>query len=336
MADVSIAIYGLGRVGTSIGLALKRYNANHKDHAFTISGYDITSGNLKTAQKMNAIDKSSTRPEDIAAHQDMIVIAMPYSEVEAVYELINRDLRPGTVVIDLSTRKQKSIDWAQKNFSEEIHLICAAPIVNSKYLFEGADETARATDDLFDNGTFLIMPSIQAMKEAISLVSHFANVLGATPMFFDAAEYDALVASTEILPTLFGTVFFDMLTKSSGWNDAQRVTNSAMGMLSHHLFDTHPDDLRDMWLDSSDDLVHCVDEIIRRLHEYRTIIANKDRSAIEAALEQASKEYEVWINRRYNNRWQADERMDQSTLSFGSMIGNMFGGMIGGRKQDEN
>lgn len=331
MAEVSVAIYGLGRTGTSVGLALKRYNAKGSEHHFTIAGYDTSAQNVKDAQKLKALDTAGNRPEDIAVGKDIIVIAMPYGEVEAVYDLILPDIRAGAVIIDFSALKGRALRWSQKKFSNDVHLVCATPVINPKYLFEGADTTTRATEDYFDNGVMMLMPSVTCIKEAISLATDFSSILGARPHFFDPNEHDALAVGTEVFPSVLGVVYFQMLQQSTGWNDAQRLLNPAAGMLSHHLFDTHPDDLRDLWMDSSQNLVRQIDETIAQLRSVRSALASKDRYALESLLDTASRQYELWINRRHNNRWKDDDKLDQDSPSFGSMMGNMFGGFVTNR-----
>ena len=59
---VNVAIIGLDRLGTSFGLALKRYQSQSKaQHSFTIIGSDPTAFPMKTAQKM-ARSTTSTAP----------------------------------------------------------------------------------------------------------------------------------------------------------------------------------------------------------------------------------------------------------------------------------
>jgi prephenate dehydrogenase len=326
MAEVSVGILGLGRTGASIGLALKRHSQQGGKHKFTVTGADSNSSNVKQAQKIKAVDKVENRIENAARGQDIVVMALPYGEVETAYSLMLPLLRPGAVIIDLSPLKQPVLRWAAENLSPEIHIVCAAPIVNPKYLFEGTDETARATDDFFNKGTFMLMPSVNCIQEAIALASDFAGILGAEPHFYDASEHDALIAGTEALPSLVGMLYFYAFSQSSGWGDTQRLTNPAFGMLTRHLFDAHPDDLRQFWLDSSGELLRHLDDLIANLNTFRTLIAEGDRDAVDSALETASAAYEAWVNRRYNNRWQDAERLDAPTPSFGSAMGTMLGG----------
>jgi len=339
MAEVSVAILGLGRLGTSIGLALKRYNEQGKQHQFKISGYDGTSSTAKSAQKIGAIDNIAGRPEMAAKDKDIVVMALPYAEVEVAYDFIASSMRAGAVILDSSPLCQTSLEYAKKYLSDDIHVICIRPIINPAYLFDGADTHENGSVDYFKNGTLLLMPSVKAIKEAIELAADFGSILGMRVHYYDPAEHDGLMTATDTMASVLGTAYFYSMTKANGWQDAQRLTNPSFGMLTHKLFDTHPDDLRDLWMNNSDGLVSHIDGVMTQLKELRTAIMTKDRDAIEFVLEASSKEYESWYNRRYNNRWQDDERFESQSPGVGAMMGNMVGGFFGnfrvGNKKDD-
>lgn len=329
MADISIAILGLGRVGASVGLALKRYNARpDAKHRFKITGFDNNPENVKAAQKLSATDDTVRQAFDAVRGRDIVVVAMPYAEVEATYKYIAPDLRAGVVVIDFSPLKQPSLEWAQKHLPKETHVLGATPLVNTAYLFDGLDKTERASADLFDDSLLLLMPSVTCIPAAIELGADFATILGATSQFIDPGENDSLIASTEAMPMLMGISYFFAMQHSQGWNDGQRLTNPTFGMLTRHLFDTHPDDVRDLWLRTSDSLVRWIDDYVEVLQQFRTALAHQDRDALEAVIGEAAQEYERWYNRRAKNKWdqsgvkQADPTQDVMQSFFGGFIAN--------------
>lgn len=336
MAEVTVALLGLGRVGASMGLALKRYGAQGKEHTFKITGYDSTPDNVKAAKTLKAIDESAPRPEMAVKDKDIVVINLPYGEVPNAYEFIAPQLRPGAVILDSSPLTQTSMAWAKKHLPEDAHLVCIKPILNSKYLFNPVDRTEDAVEDLFDNGIVLLMPSVTCIKEAISLATEFSRIIGSRQHFLDPAEHDGLIAGTEILPGLLGSMYFYMMSNSSGWLDLQRMANPTFGGMTHPLFDTHPDDMRDEIMNSRDNLLRYLDEMLVKMRDFRQILADEDRDALEAVLSESSKEYEQWINRRYNNRWQDDEMLDSSSPGIGGMMSNMMGGFFGGFNRNDD
>lgn len=333
MANVSVGILGLGRIGASVALALKRYNSS-KDarHTFDITVSDSRAGVREEAQKLGIAPRIERNLFDAAENKDIVVLALPYAEVKAAYEVIGPLLRPGAVIMDSSPLKQPSLEWANKYLRAETHMVGMTPILNPKYLFEGVDDTQYAREDLFDKGTMLLMPSVSAVKDAVELASDFSTLLGATPHFLDPAEHDGLMAMTEGLPALLGVAVFYLLQHNRGWGDLQRLTNPGFGLLTHHLYDTHPDDLRDAWLYNRQHLLRALDDLTATLHSFRELLAENNQAALESALIKSSEAYSQWINRRHNARW--EEERDSQTLSMGQF---MFGSLLSKRfRRDDN
>jgi hypothetical protein len=138
-----------------------------------------------------------------------------------------------------------------------------------------------------------------------------------------------LSAATEGIPSLLGVAFFHMMVNRRGWDDAQRLTNPAFGMMTHHLFDSHPDDIRDLWLHNRDNVLHYLDDLMLTLRELRGVLAGSDVAAVESVLESSMDKYELWFNRRVKTRWDYDPAIRKdapmpnvmSTL-FGSFLAN--------------
>lgn len=340
MANISIAILGLGRVGASIGLALKRYNAKGGQHQFKVTGYDNRPGVVKAAEPLKCADDIVNRVHSAVNNKDIVVMALAYAEVQSAYELIGHDLRSGVVVLDVSPLKLPSLGWAKKYLSDEAHMVGVTPLLNPTYLFEALDDTEHAHEDLFDKGTFLLMPSPSCAKDAVELAADFSTLIGATPHFVDPAEHDGILAATEGLPGLLGVASFYMLSKSQGWSDSQRLVNPAFGMLTHHLFDTHPDDMRDEWLKNRENMVRWLDESITTLRKFRSILAENDQDALEAVLVETANTYDKWINRRHSGQWDDSAKAPNASaagdMARGLMGGFLAGKLFGGKKSDED
>lgn len=338
MADISVGILGLGRIGASVALALKRYNRRQdRAHNFRVTGYAANSVQGRAAQKLNACDSIARDVVEAVRGKDIIVMALPYSDVEGAYRYIGQDLRTGAVIMDFSPLKQPSLVWAKKHVQPGSHLLGVTPILNPKYVFDAVDETERASEDLFDDGIFMLVPSVTCIPEAIELGRDFAEVLGAASQFSDPAENDSFIAATEALPALLGLAYYMTLHGSQGWSDVQRFTNPAFGQLTHHLFDTHPDDLRDLWVNNRDSLMRYTDELMTTLRSLRRVMAENDTAALEAAIGGASAEYETWYNRRLKMDW--DQEPIPRAAEGPDIMSSIFGGYLANRlrgKRDQS
>ncbi|MEZ4669130.1 MAG: prephenate dehydrogenase/arogenate dehydrogenase family protein [Anaerolineae bacterium] len=334
MATVTIAILGLGRIGASMVLALRRYNAK-KDarHTFEVTSADLRAGIREDAAKVGLGDKIERDLFSAARDKDIVVLALPLADMQDAYRIIGPELRAGTVVLDTSPLKMRSLDFAKKYLGADVHMVGITPVINPAYLFDGLDDTLHAQADLFDKGSMLLMPSPSCAKEAVELASDLAGLLGAAPHFFDPAEHDSLTTLTEGMPSLLSVASFYMMARTSGWGDAQRITNPAFGRLTRSLYDTHPDDLRDLWLHNRESLVRHTGDLIAILQTLRELLAQNDVDALEAALGEASDAYNLWINRRTNGKWDDDKGV-QPDQSVGNMLMSGFmGGYLAKRLQ---
>jgi len=329
MAEVQVAILGLGRIGASIGLALKRYSARAQSkHAFTVTGFSTRPDDAKAAQKRGAVDSIAHQPTDAARGKDIVVIALPYAEVKAAYDYFAPELRPGAVVLDFSPLKQEPIKWAEKHLKNDAHMIGMTPLFNPAVLFDPVDTADRASESLFDDGLMLITPSVTSIPEAIELATDFSGLLGSRSQFTDPAEHDVLMAATEVLPNVLGLGYYLALSRATGWGDVQRNTNPTFGAMTHVLYDTHPDDLAAILRDSGPDVVRVLDTVMATLRDLRAALAAQDHNTLEPVIASAAETYEQWYNRRYH--WKFDDDKIKSPEPPGIMSA-LLGGWVGNK-----
>lgn len=329
---ISVGIIGLGRVGMSVGLALKRYNAR-KDarQQFTITGYAADNSEVQTAKTLNAVDHPVRNITAAASDKDIVVLTLPYREVQSAYQLIGGDLRAGAVLIDMSPLKLPSQEWAAKHLGPEAHMVGVTPVLNPKYLFDGLDDADHAAADLFDGGALLLLPSTNADRDAVQLASDFAELLGMSPQFGDPVEHDVWIASMEGLPVVLGLSAFYTLHRRDGWNDARRAGNPSFGRLTHHLYDQHPDDLRDLLLNNRDNVVRQIDATVEALDALRGLLASGDRAALEEVLIDTMDTYASWVAQRREGRWDKPTNPAYNVTKSELLVNGMFGGFLSKR-----
>jgi len=338
MVALKVAILGLGRMGASIGLALHRYMADGGKHTFEVVGYDYATDNEKKASKMGAVDRTEHKIFHAVEHCDIVVIAQSYEEVKETYRVIAPQMRAGVVVLDASPLKGPSLQWAEEYLNEDQHLVGITPIVNPKYLFNPKENVEEAVDDLFDNSTILLTPAVKAIKEAVDLAFNFCQIVGSKPRFLDPLEHDMLLAQTEAMPAIIGTVMFYNLITQENWDDLQWLTNPAFGVLTRPLYDTHPDALRDLWVTNKEAIVRNLDQLMASLQQFRQLLNEEEEKTLEAVVTQASQKYEEWINRRYQANW--DQAAKGPETEGMGIMNTLFGGAIAdritGRKKDDD
>ena len=277
---VTVAIIGLDRLGTSFGLALKRYQSQPKaQHSFTIIGSDPTAFPMKTAQKMGAIDNFNRAVLKAMDGADLIILNVPYGSLEDTYAVIGPELKSGAVVLDTSLLKQPAIDLAQRYFPARAdgqplaYLIGTTPIINVQALYGGDLSVEGARADLFDKSDVLLTPDMKTPSEAIQLAEDIVRLIGGQPRFMDPAEHDGLIAATEELPALLGAALFYMLEQSEGWADIQRMVNPTLALAIQSLRTREREDAQALFSYNRPNLIRHLDSLIARLNEVRGVLA---------------------------------------------------------------
>ncbi len=326
MAELTVAILGLDRLGVSIALRLRAYVEKGGRHRFTLIGHDSRDDFEKPARKHKVFAKVERKPQSAVASADIVIMNLPYEDLRAGYELVAPALQDGVVILDTAVVKQPSLAWAEELLSGEHHVIGFTPIVSSTYMLEHQLSPEQASDDYLHEGAVYLSPALRSLPEAIDLAVNFAVILGAKPLFLDPAEHDSLTALTEGIPQILSIAAYSAAMNHSAWGDAQRLTNPPFNVLTRYLLTHHPDALRDEWLANRDGLARAIDELTAQLRELRIALADQDQDAIEAFLIRASDEYQEWINRRHKGDW--DDQPKTSVGIESTIAGSLFGGAI--------
>src|SRR4051812_29485341 len=110
-----ITIIGLGIVGNSIGLALRRYSQSPEGRAnpFMVVGYDGDLDLQQAAQrKVGSIDRTSWDLPSAVREAGFVIIATPTMQVREVLQQIAPHLRDRAIVSDTASSKEAVLAWA--------------------------------------------------------------------------------------------------------------------------------------------------------------------------------------------------------------------------------
>jgi len=196
-----IAIVGLGLIGGSLALALRRALPGLR-----IIGVDDDPRPREQALEERAVD-AATAPEDAPLDVcDLVVLATPAQALLTMLPKVAARMRPGAVLTDVCGAKE---------------LICAAGAAQDRVAFVGGHPMAgteyrgfvAATPALFDGCTVALCPSVGAPVEgAAAKVRALWTSAGAEKILdVDAAVHDRAVTFASHLPYLGAAAVVDAL-----------------------------------------------------------------------------------------------------------------------------
>jgi len=330
MEKNSILIIGLGQIGTSIGLALQA----HSDRLNRI-GLTRDVGKANHAKKIGAVDKTMLNLPSATRKADIVVLAVPMDQVEETLELISKDMKAGTVVLDTSPARAQAAEWALKHFNDEQYYVGFTPILNPRSLLSVIGGIDEASDLLFQDGMFAITSPEKTGSDALKLASDMATLLRATPMFADTEEVDSYLAAVHVLPQLMAAGMSRMMADSPGWGELRKFAGRPFAQVTQVLenMDDAPA-LSSAAQSNKENVLRMLDGLISELGAMREELDADSAGQFEGRIEGSTKARKAWWQERQLSEWLNERGADAdfSAVDVGGM-GQLFTGKPGGLKR---
>ncbi|MBI4232918.1 MAG: prephenate dehydrogenase/arogenate dehydrogenase family protein [Chloroflexi bacterium] len=257
-----VTIVGMGLIGTSLGLALKKAKLANVE----IIGHDKELGVASKAHKRGAVDKTHINLIAAVEGARLIIIATPVMAMRQVLESIAPHLEQQAVVTDTGSTKGTVLQWADQYLPPGVSFVGGHPMAGREQ--SGPDA---ADPDLFTGATYAICPSSRASKEAVQSIVGLAETIGARPYFVNPEEHDSYAAAVSHLPILLSTALVTCTSRSPAWQEIEKLASTGYRDLSR-LASGDPEMSRDICFTNKDAILYWIDEFIRQLYEYRNLV----------------------------------------------------------------
>jgi prephenate dehydrogenase len=276
LQESTVAIIGLGLMGSSLALALRAQNTCRKILGITRNP-DVRDAAVKNA----AVDAASADLM-LASEADIIVLATPVRTILEQLSRVGQVAREGVIIMDLGSTK-RTIVQAMAALPPYVEPIGAHPMCGKEaFGFDAADAT------LYRNAAFILTPLARTSASALALITSLATTIGARPIVLDAERHDKIVAMTSHLPfTLASTLMTaaDELAHAdgsvyalaaSGFRDTSRLAASDTTMML------------DILLTNRENVVGVMRAYSRHLVALAELIDQQDETALRAILQDAA------------------------------------------------
>src|SRR3954468_8792653 len=135
-----VLIVGLGLIGGSIGLALRRWSEERKVDGrkpLEVVGFDLNLDHQRAAEKLGAVDKGAWDLAKAAREADVVVLATPVNSMRDVMQDLVPHLQAGAIVADTGSTKAEVLKWANEILPREVHFIGTHPMAGKTQSIEG-------------------------------------------------------------------------------------------------------------------------------------------------------------------------------------------------------
>ena len=190
MSFPRVTVVGLGLVGGSLALALKRSLPGSR-----VLGVDRTSV-VEAAIQRGVVDDGEPDVQRSVESADLVVLATPVSVILDHLALIGSRLRPGTVVTDVGSTKRRVLERAHA-LPAEVAFIGGHPLAG-----KATSGLERAESDLFQGAPWCLVPRRGTEDAAVERLAALVRAVGALPVHMEAEDHDRAVALVSHLPQI--------------------------------------------------------------------------------------------------------------------------------------
>ncbi|MCB1946641.1 MAG: prephenate dehydrogenase/arogenate dehydrogenase family protein [Thauera sp.] len=279
-----LVVCGVGLIGGSFALALRRAGAVER-----IVGIGRRREVLERACALGVIDEIAEGWADALDGADLVLLAAPVGQMDAILAAMAPHLRPGTVVTDAGSTKRDVVAALRS------HLGAALADVVPAHPIAGAEKSGveAAFAELYMGRKVVLTPLSESRPEAVQKVRDAweacgANVVGMTPQ-----EHDRVFAAVSHLPHLLAFGLVDDLAGRS--NAPLLFSHAASGFRDFtRIAGSHPEMWRDICVANRVALLEELDAYLGELARLRMMLVEGDGDGLEAVFERARRARNAW------------------------------------------
>ncbi len=283
-----VTILGVGLLGGSIGLALRKRRL-----AREVYGFVRREATRREAIRAGAVDQAGMDLREAVRGADLVILATPIAQMEPLVVQMLPDLKRGALLTDVGSVKAPVVRWvASKIRKAGGEFVGSHPMAGSE---KGGVEAARA--DLFRRAVCVVTPEAGTAEVAVGKVRRLWESLGAEVLILEAALHDQLVSRASHLPHLVAAALAAQVLDprrdgrqsalcATGFRDTTRVACGSPAMR------------RDIALANRKHLVRDLASFEKRLAALRGWLRRGDAVAVERFLASAQRLRLGWGRRR--------------------------------------
>jgi prephenate dehydrogenase len=279
-----IVIFGVGLIGGSFALALRKANAVKE-----VVGFGRSVAALEQAKQLGLIDRIGDDVAREVRDADLILLATPVAQMTEILQRIVPHLGSHTLITDGGSTKCDVVAAARRQLGSKIaQFIPAHPIA-------GAEQSgpAAAQAELYQDKRVVLTPLPENSRESLVRVREAWELCGANVSELTAEQHDEVFAAVSHLPHLLAfTLVHDLAQRdnrdlllsfaASGFRDFTRIAASS------------PEMWRDISLANRDALLREIEQYAAELYKLHQAIEQRDAGKIEEMFSLARKVRSTW------------------------------------------
>jgi len=288
MMDKRISIIGLGMIGGSLAMALKRCAACDME----IVGYARRVETAQEALRLGAVDRVVDTLRDAVEGAAIVVLTTPVVAMQELFKEIRKHLAPGTIVTDVGSTKVDVQRWAKLHLGPNVTFIGGHPMAGS-----AAAGIGGAKPDLFDDTVFCVVVEEATPEPARAALKQLVEWIGARPLVMTAEQHDQYVAGVSHLPVVLASALVTAAATHEQWPSMSQLAAQGFREMTRMAAGS-AEVRRSLCSTNQQAIADWIDRYIQILHDYRTHILQDDSGLLDL-FENARLARRHWVETRY-------------------------------------
>ena len=269
MSDRVVTIVGLGLMGGSLGLALKKGS-----FAGTVRGYARRSETRALAGSRSVVDEVFDSLDAAVADADIVVFCTPVCSVAPLIKDCLASLKDGAVVTDVGSTKAKLSKAVAEVLSDQnVLYVGSHPVCGSEQ-----DGLEAAQDDLYAGAVTVVDEGA-----ADDLVRMWESI-GSRVVELSPERHDAVLARTSHIPHLLASLLVEFVADGpdesgalcgSGFRDTTRVAGGPANIW------------RDILVSNAEEVAEGLLSYREKIDDVLALLEAKDADGLERLLDSA-------------------------------------------------
>lgn len=189
---LNVTIIGLGLIGGSLGLALKR------DPEVQVTGYDRSFSTLDQAFRRGVIDTIATSIENACEQADVIIFATPVNTTVALMQqVVEWTVKEDVIMTDTGSTKGPIMEAAEVLLERGLTFIGGHPMAGSH-----KSGITAAKGHLFENAYYILTPDSRTDNAKVECLRQLLAPTKGKIVVLEAEEHDRMTAIVSHFPHL--------------------------------------------------------------------------------------------------------------------------------------
>ncbi len=270
-------VVGLGLMGGSLALDLKKYNLATK-----IVGYDRNPKHCQEALNLGLVDEIVSFEE--IKRCDIIFLAIPVEGIIASLQNL-KDISPTTTIVDLGSTKEKIVNSCPPNIRSQF--IAAHPMTGTEY-----SGPLAAIEGLYYDKICVLCNVDQNDKDHLQKVENIFVALGMQLVYMDAKDHDLHAAYISHLPHAISYALANSVLKQE---DPKSILILAAGGFKDmsRLAKSNPQMWTDIFKQNKQNLLSSIEVFKKELRYAHTLIQEERWEELKKWMEEATTLHQI-------------------------------------------